>query len=114
MVVPSAPVVATADPFADIAEPDNDLWHFALAFYGRKDVSSACLVLQDQLVVDVDILLFAIFAGVERGVTLDTQEMAAIDDLVRPRRTETVQALRQIPQPLKSLPFSSSPTIDLL
>jgi uncharacterized protein (TIGR02444 family) len=113
MVVPSAPVVATPEPFADIAEPDNDLWHFALAFYGRQDVSSACLVLQDKLGVDVDILLFAIFAGVERGVTLDTQELAAIDGLVRGWRTEIVQALRQIRKRLKSGPFSSSATEEL-
>jgi uncharacterized protein (TIGR02444 family) len=113
MVVPSAPVVATPDPFADIAEPDNDLWHFALAFYGRQDVSSACLVLQDQLGVDIDILLFAIFAGVERGVALDMQELAAIDSLVRGWRTEIVQPLRQIRKRLKSGPFSSSATEEL-
>src|SRR5258708_8827732 len=110
MVVPSAPVVATPEPFADIAEPDNDLWHFALAFYGRQDVSSACLVLQDQLGVDVDILLFAIFAGVERRVTLDTQELAAVDGLVQGWRTDIVQALRQIRKRLKPGPFSSPPT----
>src|SRR5260370_38832027 len=96
MVVPSAPVVATPEPFADIAEPDNDLWHFALAFYGRQDVSSACLVLHDQLGVGVDILLFAIFAGVERGVTRDTQELAPFDGLVRAWRSGPRQDLRRI------------------
>src|SRR5258708_10158259 len=113
MVVPSAPVVATPEPFADIAEPDNGRWDFALAFYGRQDGSSGCLVLQDQLGVDVDILLFAIFAGVERRVTLDTQELAAVDGLVQGWRTDIVQALRQIRKRLKSGPFSSSATQDL-
>ena len=112
MAAPSAPV-ATPDPFADIAEPDNDLWHFALSFYGREDVSSACLVLQDQLGVDVNILLFAIFAGIERGITLDMQELAAIDGLVRGWRTDIVQVLRQIRKRLKSAPFSSSATEEL-
>ena len=110
MAAPSVPVVATPDPFADIAEPDNDLWHFALSFYGRQDVSSACLVLQNELGVDVDILLFAIFAGVERGVALDMQELAAIDGLVRGWRSEIVQVLRQIRKRLKPAPFSSSAT----
>src|SRR5258708_13979093 len=112
MAAPSAPV-ATPDPFADIAEPDNDLWHFALSFYGREDVASACLVLQDQLGVDVNILLFAIFAGIERGITLDMQELAAIDGLVRGWRTDIVQVLRQIRKRLKSAPFSSSATEEL-
>jgi uncharacterized protein (TIGR02444 family) len=115
MVLPSAPVVTAPDPFADTAEPDNDLWHFALCFYGRQDVSSACLVLQEKLGVDVSVLLFAIFACVERGVTLDTQELAALDGLVRGWRTEIVQVLRQIRKRLKSGPFSStsSPTEEL-
>jgi uncharacterized protein (TIGR02444 family) len=108
MVVPSAPVVATPDPFADIADLDNELWRFSLSFYGRQDVSSACLVLQEELGVDVDVLLFAIFACVERGVTLDTQELAAIDDLVRDWRTEVVQVLRQIRKRLKSGALSST------
>src|SRR5258708_9156658 len=99
MVVPSAPVVATPEPFADIAEPDNDLWHFALAFYGRQDVSSACLVLQDQLGVDVDILLFAIFAGVERRVTLHTQDLAALDGLDQRSLAARAQPLPPIPTP---------------
>ncbi len=113
MVSPSAPIVRTPDPLADIPELDNDLWRFALSLYGREGVSSACLVLQEKLGVDVNILLFAIFARLERGVTLDTQELAAIDGLVRGWRTEIVQVLRQVRTRLKSAPFSSSATEDL-
>jgi uncharacterized protein (TIGR02444 family) len=108
MASPSAPIVRTPDPPADIPELDNDLWRFALSFYGREGVSSACLVLQEKLGVDVNILLFVIFARLERGVTLDTQELAAIDGLVRGWRTEIVQVLRQVRTRLKSAPFSSS------
>lgn len=111
MASPSTPVVATPDPFADIADPDNDLWRFALSFYVRQDVSSACLTLQEELGVDVNVLLFAIFACVERGVTFDMQELAAIDGLVRNWRTEIVQVLRQIRKRLKLGAFSSTSSV---
>lgn len=94
-------------------EPDNPLWRFALAFYGREGVSAACLALQDGLRVDVDILLLAIFAAVEKGVTLGPDALAAADDLVRAWRTDVVQVLRRLRTGLKSGPLPApSPATD--
>jgi uncharacterized protein (TIGR02444 family) len=83
---------------------DNELWRFAYSFYSEQGVSPACLILQDKLGVDVDILLFAIFAQVKRGVLLDTNDLQAVDDIVRDWRGEIVQTLRRVRTRLKSGP----------
>jgi flavin prenyltransferase len=113
-VSPSA-ALRTPDPLADISELDNDLWRFVLPFYSNQDVSRACLVLQEQAGVDVNVLLFAIFARIERSVSLDAQELSEIDGLVRGWRTEIIFVLRQARTRLKSAPYSipSSATEEL-
>jgi uncharacterized protein (TIGR02444 family) len=86
----------------DAAGLNDDLWRFALSFYGRDGVSAACLALQQGLGIDVDILLFAVFAQVERGIAFDMDELRTIDAIVRDWRTEIVQTLRQLRTRLKS------------
>ena len=46
------------------------LWRFALAVYQKPGVSDACLLLQDRHGCNVTLLLFAAWAGAERGVAL--------------------------------------------
>jgi len=92
---------------------DNALWRFALDFYGREGVSPACLVLQDRAGVDVDILLLAIFAAVERSAGLDADALAAADALVRDWRSDIVQVLRRLRVGLKAGPLPApSPATD--
>jgi uncharacterized protein (TIGR02444 family) len=83
---------------------DNALWRFVLPFYGREGVSPACLTLQDKIGVDVNIVLFAAFAQVERGITLDAEDVATADGLVRDWRTEVIQPLRRVRNRMKSGP----------
>ena len=89
---------------ADAPELDNELWRFVGSLYAREGVSHACLTLQDQLGVDVDILLFAIFAQVKRGILLDTDDLASVDNLIRDWRSEIVQVLRRVRTRLKAGP----------
>lgn len=91
----------SASPSLDL---DNALWRFVLPFYGRDGVSPACLTLQDKIGVDVNIVLFAAFAQVERGITLDEQDLAAADQLVQGWRTEVIQPLRRVRNRMKSGP----------
>jgi uncharacterized protein (TIGR02444 family) len=93
MTAPSAPL-----------ELDNALWRFVLPFYARDGVSPACLTLQDKLGVDVNVLLLAIFAQVERGVTLDEGDLATADRLVQDWRAEVIQPLRRVRIRLKAGP----------
>jgi uncharacterized protein (TIGR02444 family) len=89
---------------SDGPDLDNALWRFVLSFYGRDGVSPACLTLQDKLGLDVDILLFAIFAQVDRGILLDVRDLATIDQLVRDWRSEIIQPLRCVRTRLKTGP----------
>jgi uncharacterized protein (TIGR02444 family) len=82
----------------------TELWRFALALYGRAEVAKACLTLQERLGADVDIILFALFALTERGISLRAEELRAVDALVADWRAEIVKPLRQIRTRLKSGP----------
>jgi uncharacterized protein (TIGR02444 family) len=91
-------------------ELDNDLWRFACAFYARDGVAPACLALQESLNVDVNILLFAIFARLARGVALDASDLGVVDALVRDWRHEIVQPLRRLRTRLKAGPAPAPST----
>jgi len=99
-----APGPASSVIQTDTLELDNELWRFVCSFYAGKGVSPACLTLQDELGVDVDILLFAIFAQVKRGILLDESDLRLVDDLVRAWRSEIVQVLRRARTRLKAGP----------
>jgi uncharacterized protein (TIGR02444 family) len=92
------------------AELDNDLWRFACAFYARDGVAPACLALQETLNVDVNILLFAIYAHLARGIALDAADLGAVDALVRDWRHEIVQPLRGLRTRLKAGPVPAPST----
>jgi uncharacterized protein (TIGR02444 family) len=94
----------SADGAATTIELRAELWRFALAFYGRAEVAKACLALQERLGADVDIILFALFALSERGISLRAEEVREVDTLVADWRAEIVRPLRQIRTRLKSGP----------
>jgi uncharacterized protein (TIGR02444 family) len=79
-------------------------WSFALALYARPGVADACLKLQDALGVDVNVLLFALYAASERGMAFAPEEIAAIDGAVAEWRDEVVVKLRAIRRGLKAGP----------
>ncbi len=96
---------------AQVPDLDNALWRFVLPFYSRAGVSPACLTLQETLGVDVNILLFAIFAQVERGILLERNDLAAIDALVRDWRNDVIQPLRRVRTRMKSGPSPAPSSI---
>jgi uncharacterized protein (TIGR02444 family) len=87
-----------------VASLRDELWGFALAFYGREEASRACLVLQERIGADVDIILFGLFTLLRRGASLGAEDLAEIDTLVTDWRTEIVRPLRQLRTRLKSGP----------
>jgi uncharacterized protein (TIGR02444 family) len=88
----------------EMLDLDNALWRFVLPFYGRAGVSPACLALQDRIGVDVNILLLAAYAQVERGIVLDHDDLALADAVVRGWRTEVIQPLRRVRNRMKAGP----------
>jgi uncharacterized protein (TIGR02444 family) len=75
---------------------DGPLWQFALAFYGREGVATACLKLQELAGADVNILIFSIYAATHRHCLLETADLSKVDAIVRPWRSDVVMALRRI------------------
>ena len=80
------------------------LWRFALAVYQKPGVSDACLLLQDRHGCNVPLLLFAAWAGAERGVALTADEVAAAGNAVGPWHGEVVEPLRVVRRRLKHGP----------
>jgi uncharacterized protein (TIGR02444 family) len=96
-------------------ETEAELWSFAVSFYDKDGIAAACLVLQDGFGVDVTLLIFAMFAGIRRGVVLEADELAAADRTVRAWRAEIVEPLRCLRRRLKTgpRPAPCSPTEQL-
>ncbi|MFI4997886.1 MAG: TIGR02444 family protein [Hyphomicrobiales bacterium] len=94
-------------PRSDVPSPfplDTELWRFALSFYGREGVAPACLALQERLAVDVNVLLFGIFALLKQGIALEAEDLDAVGALVHDWQAEIVKGLRHIRTRLKSGP----------
>ena len=80
---------------------DMPLWAFSLAVYGGDGVADECLGLQEKLKLDVNLLLFAAFAGAVEGVRLDAKDIAAADTAVSGWHNEIVRSLRHARRALK-------------
>lgn len=79
-------------------------WSFALKLYAQPGVSDACLVLQDRVGVDINVLLFALYAAIDRGITLTSRDLQGSDNAVATWRSDVVLALRSIRRRLKNGP----------
>jgi uncharacterized protein (TIGR02444 family) len=82
-------------------DPGAQLWAFALDLYRRPGVGPACLELQDQHGLDVDIALWCCWVGWSGRGRLSPAEIAHADTAVAPWRARAVQALRAIRRDLK-------------
>ncbi|MBP2312021.1 TIGR02444 family protein [Azospirillum soli] len=79
----------------------NPLWDFSLAVYARPGVPAACLDLQDRRGLDVNVLLFAAWAGAACGVQLSANELARVDSAIADWRAEVVRPLRAVRRRVK-------------
>src|SRR5262245_39257009 len=76
-------------------------WRFALAIYSQPGVAEICLMLQDRLGLDVNILLFATYATTECSMVVTPQDIQAMDAAVQAWRAEAVIPLRALRRRLK-------------
>ena len=86
---------------ADMPREDSPFWRFSLRFYARTQVSAACLVLQDEAGVDVNLLLFLLFLA-EHQREVNTAAIAEIDRAVAAWRDGVVKPLRTLRRALKT------------
>ncbi len=78
----------------------SPFWHFSLGFYRAPGVAEACIRLQDEAAVDVNLLFFLLWQGsLKRRLT--AAEVEAADGKVSAWRESAVVPLRNIRRALK-------------
>jgi uncharacterized protein (TIGR02444 family) len=87
---------------------ETPLWRFSLAFYRQPGVSEACIALQDDCGVDVNLLLFLFWLAAE-GRQVTPAEVNQIDETARGWRELTIIPLRRIRRALKGAATMVSP-----
>jgi uncharacterized protein (TIGR02444 family) len=87
---------------------DNPFWAFSLAVYGADGVEPECLDLQERFGVDVNLLLFAAFAGACEAVQLKAADITAAAAAVSAWHGEIVCALRGARRALRPLSLDDS------
>jgi uncharacterized protein (TIGR02444 family) len=75
-------------------------WRFSLHFYRQSGVSDACIALQDDCGVDVNLLLFLLWLA-DDGQLLSADEVKKLDDKARNWRNLTIIPIRQARRKLK-------------
>jgi uncharacterized protein (TIGR02444 family) len=75
-------------------------WRFSLHFYRQAGVSDACIALQDDCGVDVNLLLFLFWLASD-GRRLTADEVKKLDDNVRTWRELTIVPIRDTRRKLK-------------
>ena len=81
----------------------SPFWRFSLAFYRLPKVADACIALQEEAGVDVNLLLFLLWHARQRR-RLAAAEVAALESKIAPWRDVTVIPLRSVRRALKPAP----------
>jgi len=82
------------------APTETPFWRFSLHFYRQANVSDACIALQDDCGVDVNLLLF-LFWLAAGGWQLSVADVERLDDAVRGWRELAIVPIRDVRRKLK-------------
>ena len=93
---------------------ESQFWTFSLAFYGCAEVAEACLRLQDEASVDVNVMLYLLFLAAN-GKRIDSPALERIEAAAVEWRDAIVRPLRGVRRRLKSSvgPFEAEQTAAL-
>lgn len=95
--------------------PEHPFWDFSLEVYTAPGVGEACLRLQERHQVDVNILLFCLWAGASGRGALGEGEMEAAVSAVRAWHDQVVRPLRAVRTRMKGgMPPASGATVESL
>jgi uncharacterized protein (TIGR02444 family) len=81
----------------------SPFWRFSLKLYRQPGVADACIALQEEAQVDVNLLLFLLWQATLRRA-FSAAEVAAVEAVVGPWREAAVVPLRAVRRALKSPP----------
>lgn len=100
---------------ADTKGGQSAFWDFSLEFYARPRVAPACIDLQDNAGVDVNVLLYLLFLA-RLGRQVDHRDVARIDAVALSWRNRVVTPLRTLRRDLKNglAPADAAATAALL
>jgi len=102
-------MTAPDEPELPADTPDEAaFWTFSLTFYGRPGVAAACLALQDEHGLDVNIVLLCCWLGWSGRGRLDKASLAAADRSVAAWRREVIWPLRAVRRALKKRPDAAA------
>jgi uncharacterized protein (TIGR02444 family) len=90
-------------PAATVTSAGSPFWRFSLGFYRVSGVADACIRLQEEAGIDVNLLLFLLWHATHRRA-LAAAEVAALEDRVAPWRETIVIPLRRMRRALKAPP----------
>jgi len=79
----------------------SPFWTFSLGYYRGAGVSEACLELQDDCGVDVNVVLFLLWLASQKR-QLAAGEVKGLADKVRPWQTDVIGPIRALRRQLKS------------
>ena len=92
-----------SEPEAKIPVGKSPFWRFSIKFYAMPGVAHACIELQDQAKVDVNILFF-LFWNATQGRAFSTAEVAEVERMIGPWRDMAVVPIRNVRRALKTPP----------
>jgi uncharacterized protein (TIGR02444 family) len=81
----------------------SPFWRFSLAYYRMQGVADACLVLQEEAGVDVNLLLFLLWQAT-LARSLSVADVEALEERIAPWREVTIVPLRRVRRALKTPP----------
>ena len=82
---------------------DTPFWRFSLNYYRQAGVAEACIALQDDCGVDVNLMLFLLWLAAS-GRQLSVENIKELDEAVRSWRDLTIIPIRDVRRQLKGAP----------
>jgi uncharacterized protein (TIGR02444 family) len=82
---------------------DTPFWRFSLSFYRQAGVAEACIALQDDCGVDVNLMLFLLWLAAN-GRQVSLENIKELDQAVRSWRDLTIIPVREVRRKLKAAP----------
>jgi len=79
----------------------SDFFAYSLAVYGRADVAQSCLALQDREGLDVNLILFCLWAAT-KGRHIEAREMEGLIGAVAAWQSDVVATFRELRRWLKN------------
>src|SRR5712675_2477008 len=83
------------------ATQGSPFWKFSLGYYRGAGVSEACLELQDNCGVDVNVVLFLLWMASQKRV-VPPDQVKGLADKVRPWQTDVIGPIRSLRRMLRS------------